>query len=67
MEINQTKLVLAMMQHILIVKYLAKRTSSDQILKDRDYEIARNHKYDGYQRALASMVYKFLIRKQDRE
>ena len=67
MEINQTKLVLAMMQHILIVKYLAKRTSSDQILKDRDYEIARNHKYDGCQRALASMVYKFLIRKQNVE
>ena len=56
-----------MMQHILIVKYLAKRTISDKILKDRDYEIARNHKYDGYQRALASMVYKFLIRKQNVE
>ena len=56
-----------MMQHILTVKYLAKRTISDKILKDRDHEIARNHKYDGYQRALASMIYKLLIRKQEGE
>ena len=40
-------------------KDLAKRTISDRILKDRAYEIARNRGYDGYQRALASMVYKF--------
>ena len=46
-------------------KDLAKRTMSDWILKDRIYGIARNHKYDGYQRVLASMVYDFfLIRKQ---
>ena len=41
-------------------KDLAKRTISDKILKDRAYEIARNRKYDGYRRAIASMVYKFL-------
>ena len=28
-------------------------------MNDRAYEIARNCRYDGYQRALASMVYKF--------
>ena len=44
-------------------KYLAKRTISDKILKNRAYEIARNCKYDGYQRALASMVYKFFDKK----
>ena len=38
---------------------LARRTISDKILKDRTYEIARTRKYDGYQRALASMVYKY--------
>ena len=37
-------------------KDLAKRTISDKILKYRAYEIARSCKYDGYQRALASMV-----------
>ena len=41
------------------IKSLAKRTISDNILKDRAYEIIRNHKFDGYQRALASMIYKF--------
>ena len=40
-------------------KYLPKGTISDKILKDRAYEITRNCNYDGYQRALASMVYKF--------
>ena len=32
-------------------------------MKDRAYEIARNHGYDGYQRALASMDYKFFDKK----
>ena len=44
-------------------KDLTKRTISDKILKDRAYEIARNCNYDGYQRALASMVYKFFDKK----
>ena len=44
----------------------AKRTISDKILKDRAYEIARNRGYDGYQRALASMVYMFLIKNRIR-
>ena len=44
-------------------KDLAKRTISDKILKDRVYEIARNRNYDGCQRALTSMVYKFLDQK----
>ena len=48
-------------------KDLGKRTISDKILKDRTYEIARNRNYDGYQKALESMVYKILIKKQDRE
>ena len=32
-------------------------------MKHRPYEIARNRGYDGYQRALASMVYKFFLKK----
>ena len=40
-------------------KDLAKRTISVKILRDRAYEIAKNCNYDGNQRALASMVYKF--------
>ena len=44
-------------------KYLAKITNSDKILKDRADEIARNCGYDGYQRTLASMVYKFFDKK----
>ena len=42
-------------------KYLARRTASDKILLDRVFDIAENLKYDGYQRGLASMMYKFLI------
>ena len=32
-------------------------------MKDRAYEISKNRNYDGYQRALASMVYKFFEKK----
>ena len=40
-------------------KDLIKRTQSDKILKDKAFKIASNPKYDGCQRGLASMVYKF--------
>ena len=32
-------------------------------MKDRGYEIARNRGYDGYQRALASMIYRVFDKK----
>ena len=35
-----------------------KRTASDKILRDKAFNIAKNPKYNGYQRGLASMVYK---------
>ena len=44
-------------------KALIKRTQSDKVLKDKAFEIASNPKYDGYQRGLASMVYKFFDKK----
>ena len=44
-------------------KDLAKRTASDKVLGDKAFKIASNPKYDGYQRGLASMVYKFLEKK----
>ena len=40
-------------------KDLAKRTQSDKLLEDKAFKIASDPKYDGYQRELASMVYKF--------
>ena len=40
------------------------RTISDKILKDRACEITGNCKYNGYQRALASMVYEFFNKKK---
>ena len=43
-------------------KYLSRRTASDTVLRDKAFNIANNPKYDGCQRALASMVYKFLIK-----
>ena len=45
-------------------KDLAKRTISDKILKHRAFEIARNCGYDGYQEALACMVFKFFDKKR---
>ena len=40
-------------------KDLARRTVSDKNLKDRPWEIAKNRRLDGYQRPLASMIFKF--------
>ena len=40
-------------------KDLTKRAVADKILKNRAFNIAKDQKYDGYQRGLASMVYKF--------
>ena len=40
-------------------KGLIKRTVAGKILKNRAFNIAKDKKYDGYQRGLASMVYKF--------
>ena len=44
-------------------KDLKRRTQSDKVLKDKDFAIASNPKYDGYQRGLAAMVYKFFDKK----
>ena len=41
-------------------KDLTKRTVADKILKNKAFDIAKNPKYDGYQRGLASLVYKLL-------
>ena len=46
-------------------KDLAKRTPSDKVLRDKTFNIAKNPKYDGYQRGLASMVYKFFAKKPE--
>ena len=40
-------------------KDLIKRTVADKILKNKAFDSAKDPKYDGYQRGLASMVYKF--------
>ena len=40
-------------------KDLTKRTAADKNLKNKAFHIAKDPKYDGYQRGLASMVYKF--------
>ena len=44
-------------------KDLKRKTFSDNVLKDKASNIAKNAKYDGYQTGLASMVYKFFDKK----
>ena len=43
-------------------KDLARRIASDKVLRDKAFNIAKNPKYDGYQKALASMVYNFFAK-----
>ena len=39
------------------IKDLTRRTTSDKILLDKVFNIAKNRTFDGYQRGLASMLY----------
>ena len=42
---------------------LKRITASDKALRDKAFNIAKNSKYNGYQRGLGSMVYKFFDKK----
>ena len=44
-------------------KDLTRRTASDKVVSDKAFNIAKDPKYDGYQRGLASMVQKFFDKK----
>ena len=44
-------------------KDLPKGTAADKVLRDKAFKITSDQKYDGYQRGLASMVYKFFDKK----
>ena len=46
-------------------KDLAKRTAADKVLRNKAFKIATDQKYDGYQRGLASTVYKFFDKKSE--
>ena len=39
-------------------KDLARKTDPDKVLRDKAFDVVKNLKYDGYQRGLASMIYK---------
>ena len=43
-------------------KDLKRRTFSDKVLREKAFNIAKNPKYDGYQRRLVSMVINFLVK-----
>ena len=64
--INKNELDNACFQHEMAYgdfKDLERRTASDKVLRDKAFNIGKNPKYDGYQRGLASMVYKFFVKK----
>ena len=44
-------------------KDLAIISASDKVLREKAFNIAKNPKYDGYQRCLTSLVYKFFQQK----
>ena len=44
-------------------KGLTRRRAFDKMLRDEAFNIARNPKYDGYQRSIASMIYNFFGKK----
>ena len=64
--IYQNELDKACFQHDMAweeLRDLTRRTAFDKILRDKAFDIAKNLKYDGYQRGLVSMGYKFFDKK----
>ena len=64
--IYKNELVKACFQHDMAygkTKDLVKITQSNKVLKDEAFKIASDLNYDGSQRGLASMVYKFFDKK----
>ena len=67
-HIYRNELDKACFQHDMVYKdfkNLAKRTAFDKHLRDRAVNIAKNPKYDGYKRGLASTVNKFFDKKSE--
>ena len=42
------------------IKYLPRWIAFDKVLSNKALSVAKNQKYDGYQKSLAAMVYRFL-------
>ena len=58
--IYQNQLGKACFQHDVAYRYFkdtTRRTTSDKILRDKSFNIAKNPKYHGYETGIASMVY----------
>ena len=52
-----------MIWHMEILKILKRRIFSNKVLRDKAFNVAKDPKYDGYQRGLASIVHKFFDKK----
>ena len=64
--IYKNELDKACFEHDMAFEYfkdLKRRASSNKVLKDKVLNIAKNPKYHGYQRGLASMIYNFFDKK----
>ena len=64
--IYKNKLDKACFQHDITYgdfKDLAKRIAADKVLRDNEFNIAKDPKYDGYQKGLALMVYDLFDKK----
>ena len=46
-------------------KDIKRRIASDKVLRDKAFNVAKNLKYDGYQRGLASVIYKLFDKKSE--
>ena len=61
--IYRNELNKACFQHDMAYEDLARKTAADKALREKAFNIAKYPKYDGYQRGLASMLYRFFDKK----
>ena len=65
-DIYQNKLDKACFQHDMAYgdfKDLPRTRPADKLLRDKVFNVTKKLKYDGYQRGIASMFYKFFDKK----
>ena len=64
--IYQNELDKACFQHDMVYgdfMHWNRRTATDKVLRDKEFNITKDPKYDGYQHKLALMIYKFFDKK----
>ena len=55
-NLSKTNYIKSAFNMIWLMDYLPRETTSDEVLRDKVFNIVKNPNYDGYERKLASVI-----------